>query len=85
MSRGTAGAAFREWEHQGVITTAQKDDILYLVDHASFDLWRPLVYVIPRAPVASRLEEVPMSKRAGVGVEYIIPDLQRTEFDIIEW
>ena len=55
-----------------------------MVDNASFEDWRPLVYVIPRAMVESRLEAVPPKKRASFGPEYIITDLRRHEFDIIE-
>lgn len=74
-----------EWEANGKITTAQRDDILYLVDSADFSLWRPLLYVIPRtSDIESRLQEVAMAKRAGVGPEYIIEDLTLSEFDIVE-
>jgi hypothetical protein len=55
-----------------------------MVDTAPFELWRPLVYVIPRTGVESRLKLVPMHKRAGFGPEYIIEDLRRSEFDLIE-
>lgn len=73
------------WEGAGTITTAQKDDIFYLVNSADFSLWRPLLYVIPRNPgIDARLQHVPMSRRAGVGPEFIIPDLARDEFDIVE-
>jgi hypothetical protein len=74
-----------EWETAHKITTAQKDDILYLVNSADFSLWRPLLYVIPRtADIESRLQEVAMSRRAGVGPEYIIEDLKSSEFEIVE-
>lgn len=74
-----------KWESAHKITTAQKDDILYLVDSADFSLWRPLLYVIPRTTdIESRLKEVAMSRRAGVGPEYIIEDLKRSEFEIVE-
>ncbi len=72
------------WEQNGEISTNDRDDILYMVDNATFQYWRPLLYVIPYAPVAARLQTVPVSKRAGLGVEYVISDLQRPEFDLIE-
>jgi hypothetical protein len=56
-----------------------------MVDMASFDHWRPLLYIIPYEAVTSRVQLVPVSQRAGFGNEYIIADLQRSEFDIIEW
>lgn len=73
-----------EWHANGKISLADKDDIIYMVNNASLDHWRPLVYIIPRVVVESRLQVVPVAKRAGFGNEYIIPDLKRCEFDIIE-
>lgn len=73
-----------DWAKKGEITAADRDDIMYMVDHAAFNDWRPLIYVIPRKRVESRLQLVPMHRRAGFGVEYIIPDLRREEFDLIE-
>lgn len=72
------------WEASGEITAEDKEEIIYRVDNASFDDWRPLLYVIPRTLVDARLQHVPPNKRASFGPEFIIPDLQRGEFDIIE-
>lgn len=73
-----------EWEGNGEIQASEKDEIAYMVQNASFDYWRPLIYIIPRSLVELRLQLVPPDKRAGFGLEYIISDLKRTEFDIIE-
>ena len=73
-----------DWHASSKINVNDKDDIIYMVNNASFDDWRPLIYIIPRDTVASRLQIVPMAKRAGFGNEYIIQDLERNEFDIIE-
>jgi hypothetical protein len=73
------------WEKNGEISSTQKDDIIYMASTAPFELWRPLLYVIPRAPVERRLQLVPVKNRAGFGNEYIISDLHRSEFDIIEF
>ncbi len=73
-----------EWAAGGEITKDQKEEIVYMVDHALIQEWRPLLYLIPRNRVADRLELVPMEKRASVEEEYIIRDLQRSEFEIIE-
>lgn len=73
-----------EWAGDSKITDDQRDEIIYMVDNAVFQDWRPLIYVVPRAPIESRLQLVPMAKRASFGNEFIIPDLARTEFDIIE-
>ncbi|GFO69749.1 hypothetical protein GMLC_33280 [Geomonas limicola] len=73
-----------DWEAAGIISPDEKDEIIYLVNNATSKDWKPLIYVIPQPPVASRLQLVPASQRAGVGREYIISDLTRCEFDIIE-
>lgn len=72
------------WEAAGEINVEAKEEIVYLVDHASFDDWRPLLYIIPRTLVASRMRVVPPDRRASFGPEYIVEDLQRFEFDTIE-
>jgi hypothetical protein len=72
------------WEAAGEINSDDKEEIIYRVDNASFDDWRPLLYIIPRSLVLPRLQTVPPNKRASFGPEFIIPDLQRSEFDIIE-
>jgi hypothetical protein len=59
-------------------------DILYMVEHATSKDWRPLIYVIHRPAVENRLIPVPAHQRAGIGDEYIIRDLARHEFDIVE-
>jgi len=74
-----------KWEASGEISALDKDDIIYMVSEAAyFKHWRPLLYVIPRSPVESRLKPVPAALCASLGNEYIIPDLHRDEFDLIE-
>lgn len=73
-----------EWHNSNAINLNEKDDIIYMVNNATFDEWRPLIYIIPRVGVEDRLQIVPMSKRAGFGNEYIIPNLENSEFNIIE-
>jgi hypothetical protein len=74
-----------KWEAGAEVSTMDKDDIIYMVNEAAyFKHWRPLLYVIPRAPVESRLKPVPAALCASLGNEYIIPDLRRDEFDLIE-
>lgn len=74
-----------EWEKDCSISSGQAEEIVYMADTADFNWWRPLLYVIPRDKVMSRLAEVHISKRASLGMEYIIPDLKRDEFDIVEF
>jgi hypothetical protein len=67
-----------------LITKSEMEEIIYMVDDAPFEYWRPLVYVIPAEPVVGRLTLVPIQKRAGFGDEFIISKLDRNEFDILE-
>jgi hypothetical protein len=73
-----------DWEQKGIITQAQKSEIVHMLNNASFDLWKPLLYIIPRSLVEPRLQLVPIEKRAGFGAEYILSDLHRSEFDVVE-
>lgn len=72
------------WEKTSEISSDENEEIVFMVNNASFDDWRPLLYVVPSHLVKDRLKTVPIDKRASYGVEYIIEDLQRYEFDIIE-
>ena len=74
------------WEAAGLITEAEKNDIVYMVNEPSFfGYWRPLLYVIPVSAVLSpRLKPVPAHLCASLGAEYIIDDLKGDEFHIIE-
>lgn len=73
------------WEKSGEITTADKDDMIYLINNSPFSLWRPLVYVIPIAAIGTRLRRVPAEQWGGGSPEHVIEDLRRSEFDIIEF
>jgi hypothetical protein len=69
------------------ITAAEAQDIRDLVAQRSYRIWRPFVYIIPRAPLETtgRLLAVPVKRRAGHGPEYQIADLDTAEFDVLEW
>jgi hypothetical protein len=73
-----------DWEASGVISSDNKDEIIFMVTNASFDDWRPLLYIIPRSLVELRIKTVPIHKRASFGDEFILEDLRRPEFDVIE-
>lgn len=75
----------RDWLSKGEITQFQHDEIVALVRMHRFAIWQPRLFVIPREPLQSggRLHPVPALKRAGVGMEFQVFDLPRTEFDII--
>jgi hypothetical protein len=73
------------WEAAGEITAVHRDEIIYFAQQVDFRYWRPLLYVIPcTAAILPRLQNVPAPNRAGLGAEYIIQDLQRNEFDLLE-
>jgi hypothetical protein len=73
------------WLAAGDITANDRDEIVYLVTQDDFELWRPVLYLIPRNPVEARLKPVPPAKRAGVGPEYIIEELAAAEFETMEF
>jgi hypothetical protein len=73
-----------DWVKKGEMSESDRDELLYFVESADFSLWRPLLYVVPRLPVADRMILVPPLNRASHGPEYVISDLRRREFDIIE-
>lgn len=73
----------RKWLDAGTITAERHDEIVAIAKGKS-DMFRPLIYVIPYAPVAARVKEVPVKKRASLGREYIIEDLHGSEFDVLE-
>lgn len=73
-----------QWIADGTLGEFERDEILYLLENAEIDYWRPVLYLIPRSSVEKRLEPVPASKRAGIGMEYIIGDLHSDEFEFVE-
>ncbi len=77
---GLAGA----WREAGEIGEEDRDEIVAMVGSATILDWRPLIYVIPFEPVAARVKNVPRAKRASQEPEFIIEDLARSEFEIIE-
>ena len=84
-TRTSLKALATTWQNAGEITADEKQEIVWLADNPDLTYWNPLVYVIPRHIVASRLILVPVAQRASFGAEYIIQDLDRNEFDIIEF
>jgi hypothetical protein len=76
------GATFKHG--QGDITNSQRLEILDKVRLAQIADFKPLLYVIPYAPVSGMLSTVPVRHRANpLSEEYIIARLPSTSFDII--
>ena len=83
--RTTLKKLANDWFGAREITKEQQEEIVYWVDHAPVQEWRPLLYLIPRRLVAGgRLKLVPIRERASKEKEYIIQNLQRSEFEIVE-
>ncbi len=76
----------RDWLALGNISKDQYDEIIASMRMGGWTLWRPMLYVIPRADAEKlgRLRLVPRPVRAAQGPEMQVFDLQRDEFDIIE-
>ena len=81
--RKTLMALAVDWCSAGLITTAIRDDITLTVSRATFQQWKPLLFVIPYAGVVGRVQEVPRNRRASMEPEYIVPDLRSDEFGIV--
>jgi hypothetical protein len=73
-----------KWSQDGSITTAEREEIFSILKYSQIEDFKPLIYVIPYAPVAARVSLVPRERRAGHHREYIVQDLDPSEFDIIE-
>lgn len=70
----------------GVITGRQKKEIYSIVKQAETLNFRPLLYIIPSTLVLDVAKEVPVNKRAHpFSVEFIIENLPRDYFDVIEY
>ena len=73
-----------DWHTNRHISEEQRDDIIAIIKHSPITEWKPLILVVPFAPVAKRVKNVPRKDRASSEPEYIIDDLVAEEFDIIE-
>ncbi len=75
-----------DWLATAKINKLQYEEIIATVNATSWRIWRPQLYLIPRAPIeaAGRLIAVPRKERAAYGAELQIVDLQPHEFTIIE-
>jgi hypothetical protein len=73
-----------KFQTDGAISKDDQDEIIKMIELSSFEDWRPLIYVIPFEPVASRVRLVSRASRASHEPEYVIEDLADGEFDIVE-
>jgi hypothetical protein len=75
----------KQWLASGTINQSQYDEIVASARARSWRIWKPVLYVIPKASIApARVVEVQRKDRAGYGPEKQITDLQPHEFDILD-
>ena len=69
----------------GVVSTTQHEEISAIVTSAELGDFHPLLLVIPYAPVAAIIKQVPIKDRAHpLSQEYIVENLPRAYFDVLE-
>ena len=70
---------------QGLIDDDQRNEICEIIEEAHPCDFKPLMYVMAYADVAGMMQPVPVKMRAHpMSEEYIIPELPRKLFDIID-
>lgn len=70
---------------KGIIDEKARDEILTIVEKASLQEYKPLLYVIPYSKVQHLIQEVPIDKKASpLSDEYIIEQLPEDCFDILD-
>ena len=69
----------------GAILPAQHEEISAIIADALLSDFQPLLFVIPYAPVATMIKQVPIKDRAHpLSQEYILENLPRSGFDVLE-
>jgi hypothetical protein len=82
--RASLAARAEQWRVNGEISDAIANEILGILNSGDLNIWRPLLYVIPKSAIdMARVELVPFAERAGLGEEFRIMDLRGDEFDRI--
>lgn len=72
---------------QGIINARKKEEICLVVEKATLNDFRPLLYIIPCSPLVNKLVRTPPveDKAHPLSAEYTIEMLPREHFDVIEW
>lgn len=73
-----------DFHQRRLITRDVQQEIVYLARNSGFEAFNPLVYVLPANLVQDRVSLVSPDKRASREPEYIVENLKRQEFDVIE-
>ena len=70
----------------GIIDEAKEKEIITVIKLANGADFRPLMYVIPYSKVGRKLREPPPEDKAHpLSAEYLIDELSRNQFDVIEF
>ena len=70
---------------KGIITSKQKKDLLYIIEHSQNTDFKPLLYLIPYENVKELLKEVKVEDKAHpLSEEYIIEELPSDYFEILD-
>ena len=85
QQRASLMALAVDFATKNTISEEDRDTIIAMVQRAPLMDFTPHLYVIPCQAVAARAQFVPPDRRAGSEPEWIIPDLRRDEFDILEF
>lgn len=74
-----------EQRQAGRITIQKGEEILEIIQHATLQDFKPLMYVVPvTSELLPRIRVVPVNQRVHpLAEEYIISDLKSDEFDVI--
>lgn len=71
---------------KGTIDKNQEKEIIDIINGATLNYFRPLLYVIPAQKVRKIITPAPITKRASVlSFEFIIEQLPKTHFDLVEF
>lgn len=71
---------------EGMIDHEKSEEIGRIIEEASLEDYRPLLYVIPFEGVRNLVRPAPLSERAHpFSPEYVIDRLPRSRFDVLEW
>lgn len=82
--RATLSSLAQKWYEANEISESDRDEIVAIVANASWNDWRPLIYVVPFHRVAGRVRAVGFAHRASKEPEYIVEDLSDSDFEMIE-
>lgn len=75
----------KRWLQDVSITQIQQNEIIATMRSHSWNIWRPVLFLIPRENIEpSRILSVDIKERAAYGPEFKICDLHISEFDVME-